>query len=87
MTENHEVTLMVRVTAIRDGTHGVSMAMPDRVIGEWTDSGAVSLAITGEYGVSICGRDGAHRYLLTMPGVPFYGEQVSDTEATIVVRI
>ena len=87
MTENNEVTINVRVTAIRDGTYGISMAMPDRVIGEWTDSGAVSLAITDEYGISICGRDGAQRYLLTMPGVPFQGEQLSDTEATIVVHI
>ena len=87
MTENNEVTISVKVTAIRDGTHGISMAMPDRVIGEWTDSGAASLVITDEYGISICGRDGTQRYLLTMPGEPFQGDQLSDTEADIVVRI
>jgi len=87
MSEEREVSIMVKVTTIRDGTHGVSMAMPDRLIGEWTDSGASLLAVTDEYGVRICGSDGVQRYLLTMPGVPLRDQQVSDTEAAIVVRM
>ena len=87
MSQESEVSITVRVTNIRDGTHGISIAMPDRLVGEWTDSGARSLAVTDEYGISICGRDGVHRYLLTMPGMPLRGQQLSDTEATIVVYL
>jgi hypothetical protein len=87
MSEDREVSITVRVTTIRDGTNGISIAMPDRLVGEWTDSGAGSLTVTDEYSVSICGIDGAHRYLLTMPGTPLRGQQLSNTEATIVIRI
>ena len=87
MSQGREVSITVRVMTIRDGTHGISIAMPDQLVGEWTDSGARSLAVTDEYGVRIYGRDGAQRYLLTMPGTPLRGQQLSDTEATIVVRI
>lgn len=85
MNQERELSITVRVATIRDGTHGISIAMPDRLVGEWTDSGASSLAVTDEYKISICGKGGAHRYLLTMPGRPLRGEQLSDTEATIVV--
>jgi len=61
--------------------------MPDQLVGEWTDSGARSLAVTDENGIRICGNDGAQRYLLTMPGAPLRGEQLSDTEATVVVSL
>jgi len=85
MSEGREVSIMVRVAAIRDGTHGISMTMPDRLIGEWADSGASSLAVTDEYNIRICGKGGIQRYMLTMPGTPIRGEQLSDTEAVIFV--
>lgn len=61
--------------------------MPNRLVGEWTDSRARAFTVTDEYGVSVSGRDGAQRYLLIMPGTPLRGQQLSDTEATIVVRM
>ena len=87
MSQGREVSITVRVTTIRDGTQGISIAMPDQLVGEWTDSGARSLAVTDENGIRICGNDGSQRYLLTMPGTPLRGEQLSDTEATVVVSL
>ncbi|MCX6008854.1 MAG: hypothetical protein NTW48_02230 [Chloroflexi bacterium] len=57
------------------------------MVGEWTDSRARAFTVTDKYGVSLSGRDGAQRYLLIMPGTPLRGQQLSDTEATIVVRM
>jgi len=84
-SQGREVSITVRVATIRDGTHGVSIAMPDRLVGEWTDSGAGSLVLTEDYNIRIFSKDGTHRYLLTMPGKPVRGEQVSDTEALVVI--
>jgi hypothetical protein len=86
MRQGHEVSITVRITATRDGTHGISIAMPDRLIGEWTDSTASSLTVTDEYNIRICSKGGAQRYLLTIPGTLIRGEQISDTEAIIIVR-
>ena len=85
MVQEREVSIRVSVAAIRDGTQGISIAMPERLLGEWTDSGASSLKLTDEYGLRILGKDGVQRYLLNMPGTPIRGEQLSDTEAVIVV--
>jgi hypothetical protein len=87
MAQEREVGIMVRVMTIRDGTHGISLAMPNKLIGEWTDSGAVSLTVTEEMGVQILSRDGSQRYLLSMPGTPLRVENVSETEATIVIAL
>ena len=87
MAEDYELNIEVRVMTIRDGTHGISLSLPDKLLGEWTDSGAESLTMTEEFAVRILGRDGNHRYLLTMPGMPLRGEQLSDTEVSIVVRM
>lgn len=87
MIEGHEVNIMVRVMTIRDGTHGISLTMPDKLLGEWTDSGAEALTVTDEFAVRILGCDGAHRYLLTMPGTPLSCQQLSATEACVVIRI
>ncbi|MBM3166100.1 MAG: hypothetical protein FJZ83_00825 [Chloroflexi bacterium] len=87
MAQEREVSIMVRVMTIRDGTHGISLAMPNKLIGEWTDSGAGSLTVTEEMGVQILSLDGSQRYLLSMPGTPLRVEKVSDTEATIVVML
>ncbi len=83
----NELNITVKVTMIRDGTHGISMCAPDKILGEWQDSGAVSLAVTEDHAVSICGKDGRHRYMLTLPGTPVKGELVSATEATVTVKI
>jgi hypothetical protein len=85
MSQGREVSITVRVTAIRDGTQGISISFPDRLLGEWTDSGACSLAVTDEYSIRILGIDGDQRYLLTMPGETIGGEQLSDTEAVLVI--
>lgn len=85
MSEVREVSITVKVATIRDGTHGISIAMPNRLVGEWTDSGAGSLAVTDEFGIRIYDKHGDQRYLLTMPGKPLRGEQLSETEAVIVI--
>lgn len=85
MRQGREVSITVKVATIRDGTHGISIAMPNRLVGEWTDSGAMSLSVTDDYNIQIYGKDGGERYLLTMPGKPLRGEQLSDTEAVIIV--
>jgi len=85
MRQEREVSIQIKVAAIRDGSQGISIAMPDELLGEWPDSGASSLAITDEYKVRIFGEGGVQRYLLIMPGIPVPGEQLSDTEAVIVV--
>ncbi|MBM3149935.1 MAG: hypothetical protein FJ022_01370 [Chloroflexi bacterium] len=87
MAQEREVSITVRVMTIRDGTHGISLAMPNKLVGEWTDSGAGSLTVTEEMGVQILSRDGSQRYLLSMPGMPLRVENVSDTEATVVVML
>jgi len=87
MAQEREVSIMVRVMTIRDGSHGISLAMPNKLIGEWEDSGAGSLTVTEGMGVQILSRDGSQRYLLSMPGTPVRVENVSEAEATIVVQL
>ena len=87
MAQEREVSIMVRVMTIRDGTHGISLTLPDKLLGEWTDSGASSLTVTEEMHVRIISHDGSQRYLLSMPGVPIRAETISETEATIVVQL
>jgi len=87
MAQEREVSIMVRVMTIRDGTHGISLALPDKLLGEWTDSGAGALTVTEEMQVRIMSRDGSQRYLLSMPGTPIRTENISETEATIVVQM
>ena len=82
-----ELSITVKVTMIRDGTHGISICAPDKILGEWQDSGAVSLAVLEDHAVSICGKGGQHRYMLTLPGTPVKGELVSETEAVVVVKM
>jgi hypothetical protein len=82
-----EVSLTVRIALIRDGTLGVSLSAPDRVLGEWQDSGAASLKMDGNNSISICGPDGKHRYKLDMPGTTLKTELLSNTEAVVVIRL
>lgn len=84
---NREVCITVRVTMIRDGTHGVSISAPDKVLGEWQDSNAAMLKLTESSSVSICGENGEHRYMLSIPGSVIRAEMLSQTEAAIVTRM
>jgi hypothetical protein len=84
---SREVSITVKVTTIRDGTNGISMSVPDKILGQWQDSGAVSLVVTADNAVSICGKEGKHRYILSMPGTPVRAERLSETEAVITVQI
>jgi|GEM_PF-895268 hypothetical protein len=81
-----EFSITAKITAIRDGTHGISITMADRLLGEWPDSMAESLVLTDDLRVYVCGKLRDRRYLLTMPGLPLRGEQVSPTEVLIVTR-
>jgi len=87
MNETREIPVTVRVTTIRDGTQGISLSTGNSLMGEWTDSGARSLMLTSEYSISICGRDGKHRYFVTLPGIAVSAEQLSNTEVTIIVSM
>jgi len=87
MNETREITITVRVNVIRDGTQGISLSTGDSIIGEWTDSRAKSLMLTSEYDVSICGKDGKHRYFVILPGIALSAKQLSDTEATVTVSM
>jgi hypothetical protein len=85
--EVSELTLSVTVGMIRDGTNGISLSLGGEVVGEWTDSKGRSLTLTDDGEVGVCGRSGEVRYLVVMPGVPVGGEQISDTEIAVRVRI
>jgi len=82
-----EICIKVSIKNISDGTKGISLSGPDKLLGEWADSGAYSLTITPEYQVSICDESGEQRYLLTLPGTPLRAEQLSETEAALVVNV
>lgn len=82
-----EVSITVKVTTIRDGTNGISMSISDRILGQWQDSGAVSLVVAADNAVRICGKEGKHRYILSMPGIPVRAECLSETEAVITVEM
>jgi len=80
------LTLTIRVTALRDATPGISLAIGDEVIGEWTDSKANLLTITKDYQVSVCEQQDKISYLIAVPGA-ISGEQLSDTEVTISAQL
>ena len=82
-----QATLTVTAMVIRDGTQGISLSMGTRLIGEWTDSRARTLALTDDYKVSILGAAGEHLYLLSAPGKALSGEAVSDTEIAITFEM
>ena len=81
------MSITVRIALIHDGTQGVSLSAPDRVLGEWQDSGAAMLRIDDNHAVSICGADGNKRYNLAIPGTVVRSEMLSDTEAIVVIKI
>ncbi len=87
MPVEHEVSITVRVDTIRDGTHGITLTTPDKLLGELPDSRAALLSLKDDLTVCIYGKGGDQHYLLAMPGTPIRGKQISDTEAVIVVRL
>lgn len=82
-----EISITVEVTTIRDGSHGISIAAPDKLIGEFPDSKATSLTLTDNLAISVRGEHDEQRYLLCVPGTPVRGQQISDTKAVIVIRL
>jgi len=88
MNKSHsEICIKVSIKNISDGTKGISLSGPDKLIGEWVDSGAYSLSITPDCQVSIYDESGKQRYLLTFPGTPIRGEQLSETEAAVILTV
>ncbi len=85
--EFHQLALTVRATTTRDGTPGISLAIGDEIIGEWTDSKANSLALTTDCRVAVCGQQGKILYLVAVPGGVMSGKQLSDTEVTVSTRL
>jgi hypothetical protein len=82
-----EICIKVSIKNISDGTKGISLSGPDKLLGEWADSGAYSLTIMPGNQVSICDEEGKHRYLLTLPGTQVRGEQISETEAAVFINV
>jgi len=80
-----EISITVRIALIRDGTHGVSLSVPEKILGEWRDTGAALFRMADDNSISICGPDGKYRYKIAMPGTTVKAELRSDTEAVIVV--
>ena len=81
------LALTLRATATRDNTPGISLAVGDEVIGEWTDSKANSLALTTDCQVAVYGQQSNILYLVAVPGEVISGKQCSDTEVTISTRL
>ena len=81
------LALTLRATTTRDGTPGISLAISDEIIGEWTDSKANSLALTTDCQVAVCGQQGNRLYLVAVPGEVVSGKRLSDTEVTISTRL
>jgi hypothetical protein len=82
-----ELTLTIRTVAIRDGTPGLSLAIGEEVIGEWTDSRVESLALTEDHRVEVHGQSGDRLYLINTPLAAVGGKQLSDAEVTISLRL
>ena len=81
------VTLTVRATAIRDGTPGLSVAIGEGVVGEWTDSRVKSVGLARGYAVTVYGQRGDVLYRVVAPGTAVSGKQLSDTEVAVSVQL
>ena len=75
--------LKVRAMVIRDGTPGISLAVGSRLVGEWTDSRAKTLAIAEDCKVKVLDAAGEMLYLFSAPGKTISAELVSDKEVAI----
>lgn len=80
-------TLKVRAMVIRDGTPGISLAIGSRLVGEWTDSRARTLALTDDLKVKVLDAAGELLYLFSVPGRILSGELVSDKEVAICFEL
>ncbi len=80
-------TLTVRAMVIRDGTPGISLSVGRELVGEWTDSKARLLSLSEDYKARVHGADGELLYLLSVPGKPLGGEEVSETEVSITFEL
>jgi hypothetical protein len=81
------VTIRVAVTAIRDGTTGVSLSAGQEVIGQWTDSRACTLSLSSSLEVAVLDRDAAPRYRVLLPGTLMAARQLSDTEVEVSLEL
>lgn len=79
--------MMVKVGVIRDGTQGISLSLEGRLIGEWTDSRAKTLSLTGDLKVSVCGGSDDQLFLFSVPGKPLSGEQLSPIEVRVTFEM
>ena len=75
--------LQVRAMVIRDGTPGISLSLGSRLLGEWTDSRARTLAVREDLKVKILGAGGELLYLFSVPGKVLSATMISDKEVTI----
>ncbi|MEK7848639.1 MAG: hypothetical protein AAB270_06920 [Chloroflexota bacterium] len=82
-----EVTVRVAVTTIRDGTPGVSLKTSQKVLGEWTDSRACTVALLPSREVTVMDQDVTPRYRVLFPGTVLGGRQVSDTEVELSLSL
>ena len=85
--DEREISVTVRIAMISDGTQGISLSAPDRVLGEWQDSGAALLRLNDDNAISICSADGNRRYGLSLPGTVVRCDLLSDTEVVMVIKI
>lgn len=80
-------TIRVAVTAIRDGSLGVSLNAEREVIGEWTDSRARSLSLSPSREVTVLDGDAVPRYRVLLPGTLLAAHQPSDTEVELSLNL
>jgi len=85
--DEREISVTVRIAMIRDGTQGISLSAPDRVLGEWQDSGAALLRLARDNTLSVCDAGGNQRYGLSLPGTVLKSDLLSSKEAVVVIKI
>jgi hypothetical protein len=82
-----QVTLTVGASVIRDGTSGISLTMANDILGEWTDSKARSLELAQDYKVIVRKANGDALYALIAPERVVDGEQISDTQVSLILEL
>lgn len=81
------VTIRVAATTVRDGTQGVSLRTSQKVLGEWTDSRACTLALSPSQEVMVLDQDATPRYRVLFPGTVLDARQVSDSEVELSLSL
>ena len=82
-----QVTLGVSATTIRDGTPGISLTMGDDIVGEWTDSRARSLKLARDYKIMVRKANKDVLYAIIAPEGVVVGEQISDTQVSLILEL